>query len=46
MVLKMLPGNMKMPCGQSTHNILNKFEILISILYMHRGQCQNKGEGM
>jgi hypothetical protein len=32
---KMLPGIMKMPCGQSTRSFLNKFEILISILYMH-----------
>jgi hypothetical protein len=46
MVLKMLPGSMKMPCRKSTHNFLNKFEILISILYMHSGQCQDKGEGM
>jgi hypothetical protein len=26
MALKMLPRSMKMPCGKSTHNVLNKFQ--------------------
>jgi hypothetical protein len=45
MVPKMLPGSMKIPFGESTHNFLNKFEILISILYMHKDSAKIRGRG-